>query len=767
MILRLERERFFDNDQLVYCQVLVVSVRATYHCSTRSKTTMKHEIVFLLLILGILESAEARHVTVPAFEPLPYRRNRRRRQIGRYAPTYFSTTTNSPPFTILNLTCSFISQPLNHFDLPQNSSGTYQQRYCYYDGFKKTRSNTVGKRTEDAAPIFLYVGNESPIETYINHTGLMWELAPHFGAVVVFLEHRYEGESIPDPSTTLPPVGKGCMAYSSSIQALADASYFIQNVLFTSDTNFSDPIQPSISSLHRRPVIAFGGSYGGMLVAWLRMKYPSMVAGAISASAPIWGLPLAMTSFESSMTTVIDSASHIIAYGLTQSYPPAGKNNFNDKNTSSDKGNNNTNHCPSNLLAVWPLIKVLSKYEVGRKLLEDSFLLCKKLSNETNPDDIAQSLIEWAQSPWFNLAEGSYPYPSSYISYALTHEAGINLPAWPVQSACWQNSTLHQDIGIHFEGNRSTIQYSITYGESDLILHVDWDTVTIALPRNVRSFEELLTTQSRSSVNNTLSKLLTNVRAAVGVWYNASLSLKCFDVDFVAPNSELCDKVVIDATTNSTSTIEMERMLYQQQGYDKTICDKKIKQEGSWPSLNCNEEMNLIVTYANGLGNDVFWPPSVPRTVRTYSQLLNVTPVVEACIDIDGMFGYPQQNPDPWSSWYDIVYGGRHILNFASNIVFSNGKLDPWSAAGVAIDPSTHRSQHNSLIRNISTYSYMPGLTVHHLTSTVIAVTMDSGGHHTDLMYANELDPPCVTYARQIERENIDSWIKSFGHTEP
>ncbi|KAK3266793.1 hypothetical protein CYMTET_24608 [Cymbomonas tetramitiformis] len=92
--------------------------------------------------------------------------------------------------------CTWLSfdQKIDHFNwaAPLGGPMTFSQRYCKYDKYWKGAGRNATK-----GPIFFYVGNEDYVDLYVNNTGLMWENAQEFGALMIFAEHRYYGESLP------------------------------------------------------------------------------------------------------------------------------------------------------------------------------------------------------------------------------------------------------------------------------------------------------------------------------------------------------------------------------------------------------------------------------------------------------------------------------------------------------------------------------------------------------------------------------------------
>lgn len=93
----------------------------------------------------------------------------------------------------------------------------------------------------------------------------------------------------------------------------------------------------------------------------------------------------------------------------------------------------------------------------------------------------------------------------------------------------------------------------------------------------------------------------------------------------------------------------------------------------------------------------------------------------------------------PDYDWALRYFGGFNITrDFASltNIVFSNGELDPWRAGG--------------LNYNVS------------LDGSAIAVYIEGGAHHLDLRPPNDMDPASLTTARAIEMTNIKKWISEY-----
>lgn len=97
----------------------------------------------------------------------------------------------------------------------------------------------------------------------------MWEISREFNALVVFAEHRYYGESMPYEKSSFDDKVK--LGYLTSQQAMAD---FVDLIKYLRNDTLCIDKRPN-------PVIAFGGSYGGMLAAWFRIKYPATVEGLV------------------------------------------------------------------------------------------------------------------------------------------------------------------------------------------------------------------------------------------------------------------------------------------------------------------------------------------------------------------------------------------------------------------------------------------------------------------------------------------------------
>eukprot|EP00253_Pinus_taeda_P027888 PITA_27888 len=163
----------------------------------------------------------------------------------------------------------YYTQLLDHFSFVSESR-TFQQRYfvdkTFWGGPLKN------------SPIFVYLGGEGSLDSPV--PGIHSEIAPQFKALLLFVEHRYYGESVPDiiGDPLNPVVSTSTFGYLTSEQALADCATLI--------TDFKKNL-----SAENSPVIVFGGSYAGMLAAWFRLKYPHITVGALASSAPILLFP--------------------------------------------------------------------------------------------------------------------------------------------------------------------------------------------------------------------------------------------------------------------------------------------------------------------------------------------------------------------------------------------------------------------------------------------------------------------------------------------
>ncbi|XP_048232562.1 lysosomal Pro-X carboxypeptidase isoform X2 [Ricinus communis] len=260
----------------------------------------------------------------------------------------------------------YFYQRLDHFSF--SNLPKFPQRYLI------NSDNWSGP--DKLAPIFLYCGNEGDIVWFAENTGFVWEIAPRFGAMVVFPEHRYYGESIPYGSRDEAYKNASTLSYLTAEQALADFAVLITDLkrnLTAEDC----------------PVVLFGGSYGGMLAAWMRLKYPHIAIGALAASAPI-------LQFENVVP-------HEIFYDIVS-------NDF--KRESS--------RCFNTIKESWNAIASEGLKENGLVKLSRTFHMCSDLNS-------TDELADWLESAYSYLAMVDYPYPAEFM---------MPLPGHPIREVC-------------------------------------------------------------------------------------------------------------------------------------------------------------------------------------------------------------------------------------------------------------------------------------------------------------------------------------------
>lgn len=120
---------------------------------------------------------------------------------------------------------------------------------------------------------------------------------------IVFAEHRYFGKSLPfgDQSLDAPEYS----GYLSPEQAMADIADLLSKKV----------------NVEQRPVITFGGSYGGLLSAWFRMKYPHLTTGAIASSAPMLQFTTDCQIFRQLTTAVFTTAHENCSRNIKKAWP--------------------------------------------------------------------------------------------------------------------------------------------------------------------------------------------------------------------------------------------------------------------------------------------------------------------------------------------------------------------------------------------------------------------------------------------------------------
>lgn len=187
-----------------------------------------------------------------------------------------------------------------------------------------------------------------------------------------------------------------------------------------------------------KAVVTFGGSYGGMLSAWIRMKYPHVFQGALAASAPIEYFKGAPSAPEWRFAEVAS-------------------NDFKEV----------SQNCYDGIKDVFTRMEDKKDDAAFRKILGDSFNTCTTVDSAQNATD----LLTMLQNGYLYMAMTDYPYAASFLNI---------MPAWPVNASCaafidWASGEVDQVVvtrmkkaaDIYFNYNNHNSSFCYDFGDTD------------------------------------------------------------------------------------------------------------------------------------------------------------------------------------------------------------------------------------------------------------------------------------------------------------
>jgi len=178
-------------------------------------------------------------------------------------------------------------------------------------------------------------------------------------------------------------------------------------------------------------VIAAGGSYGGMLASWMRIKYPHIIDAALAASAPI---------FQIEGTGVTEEIFNEI---VTQDFAKASPT------------------CPNGFRQGFAAIQNGTLPTLAKK-----FKLCKPLNN-------VDELVNWVVNGVSYMAMADYPYPANFLE---------PMPGWPINLSCKRMDApgaildrLFNAMSVYYNYTGSATCFDVNVYSTNAIGDAAWD----------------------------------------------------------------------------------------------------------------------------------------------------------------------------------------------------------------------------------------------------------------------------------------------------